>query len=68
MQWRTYTGCVACCLKSINLDLTIAHSRCLNVFQVPMMMLMLIDMIAWAMAQMLMDGMSESAESRLVFF
>ena len=24
-------------------------------------------MIAWAMAQMLMDGMSESAESRLIF-
>ena len=31
------------------------------------MMLMLIDMIAWATAQMLMDGMSESAESRLIF-
>ena len=28
---------------------------------------MLIDMIAWATAQMLMDRMSESVESRLVF-
>ena len=37
-------------------------------FQVLMMMPMLIDMIAWATAQMLMDGMSESVESRLVFF
>ena len=40
----------------------------LNVFQVPMMMLMLIDMIIWVTVQMLMDGMSESAESRLVSF
>ena len=31
------------------------------------MMLMLIDMIAWATAQMLMDGMRKSAKSRLVF-
>ena len=31
-----------------------------------MMMPMLINMIAWVMVQMLMDGMSESVESRLV--
>ena len=29
-------------------------------------MILLIDMIAWATALMWMDGMSESAESRLV--
>ena len=31
-------------------------------------MILLIDMIAWATALMLMDGMSESAESRCCSF
>ena len=46
----------------------LAHSRCLNVFQVLMMMPLLIDMTAWATALMLMDGMSENAEPRLFSF
>ena len=69
--WLLLSNCICMTCEHVILPLlsywALAHSHCFNVFQVPMMMPMLIDMIAWVTVQTLMDGMSESAESRLVF-
>ena len=68
--WLLFSNCICMTCEYVILPLlsywALAHSRCFNVFQV-MMIPMLIDMIASDRVRMLMDGMSESAESRLIF-